>query len=71
MRLSENLHSPTETWTCQDEDYGGSAARSMRSCGGTDTPKVAGENLLQKFCCRHDIPAALAVEKGHGGTASG
>ena len=61
LHLAENLHSPTDTWTYRDEDYGGSAARSMRSRGGTDTPKVAGANLLQKFCCRHDLAAALAV----------
>ena len=63
LHLAENLHSPAETWTYRDEDYGGSAARSMRSRGGTDTPKVAGENLLQKFCCRHDLPTALGIGK--------
>jgi len=63
LHLAENLHRPAETWTYRDEDYGGSAARSMRSRGGTDTPKVAGENLLQKFCCRHDLPTALGIGK--------
>jgi hypothetical protein len=63
LHLAENLHSPAETWSYRDEDYGGSAARSMRSRGGTDTPKVAGENLLQKLCCRHDLPTALGTGK--------
>ena len=56
LHLVKSLHSPTKTWTYRDEDYGGSAARSMRSRGGHDTAKVAGKTLLLKFCARHELP---------------
>ena len=56
LHLVQSLHSPTKTWTYRDEDYGGSAARSMRSRGGWDTAKVAGQTLLLKFCSRHELP---------------
>ena len=53
--LVQSLRSPTKTWTYRDEDYGGSAARSMRSRRGHDTAKVAGKALLLKFCARHEL----------------
>ena len=56
LHLVKSLHSPTKTWTYRDEDYGGSAARSMRSRGRHDTAKVAGKTLLLKFCARHELP---------------
>ena len=56
LHLAKSLYGPTKTWTYRDEDYGGSAARSMRSRGGHDTAKVAGKTLSLKFCARHELP---------------
>ena len=44
LHLAQSLHSPTKTWIYREEDYGGSAARLMRSRKGHDAAKVA-------FCC--------------------
>ena len=59
LHLLDNIDSPVETWTYRDEDYGGSAAHTVRAKGGHDTPRSAGCRLLDRVMAREAFPQVV------------
>ena len=66
LNLSDIYTAPLALGPIEMKNYGGSAARSMRSRGGTDTPKAAGANLSRSFAADMTLQLLLRSEKNRG-----